>query len=83
MVNLKIEHLFRPPLLPTAKLIKAKINDVEYVYPDNQSSRTHLNDQRRVSCWDAPLPCSSIPILGDIKLRNPQQGISKGFEHQE
>ena len=70
--NWQIQDLLIPPLLPTAKAIEAKINDVTYVYPGNWTAR----------CWDAQLPCSPVPIKGNIQLKDPQKGIRGGFINQ-
>lgn len=57
-----------PDELPTVKVIKKKVNNVEYAYPSNWTVR----------CWKYPLPCSHVPVY-NIKLRDPERGIGGGF----
>ena len=61
-----------PPELLEVPLIKAQVNDVEYVYPADGSVPLSL-------CWASPLPCALGPIEKDIRLRNPARGIGAGF----
>ncbi|HAX78626.1 MAG TPA: hypothetical protein DCY88_23040 [Cyanobacteria bacterium UBA11372] len=57
-----------PADLPTAQVIKRKVNDVQYAYPRNWT----------VKCWKYPLPCAHVPVH-NVKLRDPERGIGGGF----
>ncbi|WP_373479350.1 hypothetical protein [Geminocystis sp.] len=63
------ERLFLPLKLTEIEVIKAQINDVSYVYPDNW----------KIKCWNHELPCSALPIYDNIRLKDPKKGIGGGF----
>lgn len=63
------DRLFFPAKLPTAQLIRSRVNDIEYTYPANWAVR----------CWNAELPCAAVPINKYVQLRDPLWGIGAGF----
>ena len=63
-------QLFRPPTLPLANVTSAEINDVAYRYPDNNQFR----------CWNTPIPCAPLPLEENIAFRDPDIGLSGGFQ---
>jgi len=70
----KQQHFFLPPKLLTpnpTELIHRQTNDIKYVV----STVTAGEGQ----CWAAELPCTPTLIPEDIKLRDPEGGIGKGF----
>ena len=69
VTNFDLKSVLIPPELIQPKLIKARINNVNYVYREGYRS----------PCFDAPLPCAPENIKNNIQLKNPQQGISQGF----
>ncbi|MGF1478917.1 MAG: LIC_10190 family membrane protein [Cyanophyceae cyanobacterium] len=73
LMNDKLQsRLLLPANLPQPQVVQSKINDVEYVYPEDWYLR----------CWAASLPCAEVPKKG-IKLRDPSQGIRAGFVRAE
>jgi hypothetical protein len=70
----KQHHFFLPPKLLTpnpTELLNRETNDIKYVV----STVTVGEGQ----CWAAELPCTPMLIPEDIKLRDPESGIRKGF----
>jgi hypothetical protein len=71
------KRLLLPLGLPEIEVIKAQINDIKYVYPDNSE------DKWEIPCWDQKLPCSPLPIQENIRLKNPEKGIGGGFLNEK
>lgn len=68
------QHFVLPPKLLTPKpyeLVNKQINGINYVAPHPRLG----TDQ----CWAAELPCTPSLTYEDIKLRDPESGIRKGF----
>ncbi|MGD2182510.1 LIC_10190 family membrane protein [Lusitaniella coriacea] len=61
---------FQPPT--PISFVRKQVNDVEYLSPDREP---HFFNP----CWNAPLPCTPELTHNDIRLRNPERGIQKGF----
>ncbi|MGL5080405.1 MAG: LIC_10190 family membrane protein [Microcoleaceae cyanobacterium] len=74
MLSSESRHrLFLPPELPRTKLLTEQVNDVQYSRPAN----------RALKCWAAELPCASVPVHQNVRLRDPNQGIGGGFVHRD
>lgn len=68
------QHLILPPKLLTPnpnELVNKQINGINYVAPNIKLGK----DQ----CWAAELPCTPYLTDENIKLRDPEGGIGKGF----
>lgn len=68
------KSLILPPKLLTPnpdELVNKQINGINYVAPHPRLG----TDQ----CWAAELPCTPSLTYEDIKLRDPESGIRKGF----
>lgn len=63
--------LFWPPHLPTAVVVKQRVNDIDYYVPAQ-------GDQ----CWASAIPCAPNTISSDISLRDPPRDLSGGFQHE-
>ncbi|WAL61149.1 LIC_10190 family membrane protein [Thermocoleostomius sinensis] len=63
-----IAHVFLPPPMRTTAFVTKQVNDITYFSPEVTGE----------VCWDIPLPCGFI-IDPDVRLRNPDRGVSSGF----
>jgi hypothetical protein len=50
------------------EVTRERTNDLSYYKPTSG-----------YQCWDAELPCSQALTYEDIRLRDPQSGIGRGF----
>jgi hypothetical protein len=69
-----LQYLILPAKLLTpnsAQLLNRQTNDIKYVISTVTSTEG--------LCWAAELPCTPTPIPENIKLRDPEGGIAKGF----
>ncbi len=64
-------NLLLPPLLPSARVTTAQMQDISYVHPIDVGVDL---------CWDAPNPCALGPLELEVRLRQPNRGLAGGFE---
>jgi hypothetical protein len=62
--------LLFPPKLPAVATELQQVNDVTYNSPKGEEL-----------CWATPIPCA-FEVKPDVRLRNPEGGISEGFVRQ-
>lgn len=54
--------------LSDLELVEQKVNDIHFYKP-----------KEGYQCWNAGLPCTQFLTYDNIRLRNPEGGIGKGF----